>query len=434
LNEGAVAVLALLVVGWALISGVLARHNVTGPIVFSVAGFLLANPDWGPIAIDIDTAGVHTLAEVTLALVLFSDAARVNFSALRHDAGFPTRLLGIGLPLSMVLGGVLAALMFGDFSWALAGYVAATLAPTDAALSAQVINDQRVPRRLRRVLNVESGLNDGIATPLVTLTLALVAVEMGIEAESESAAANTALLDLALGTVAGIVLGTVGAVAINHASRRGWIVTGGRRLATLGLAVAAFTATVAMGGNGLIAAFVSGLAYGAALDKDAIEVEHAVILPELGGELLALVVWFLFGATLIPIGFAHLDVSVIGYALLSLTVIRILPVVLALVGAGLKRTSVLFVGWFGPRGLASVVFALLALEELGDGANEAVAVVAITVLLSVILHGVTSGPGGAIFSEEEVETDDHPEEEIRARASGFLDRRVRSGESAEPEQ
>ncbi len=434
MSEGAVAVVALLVIGWALVSGALARNNVTGPIVFSIAGYLLANPDWGPIAIDVETAGVHTLAEVTLALVLFADAARVNVSELRHDLSLPVRLLGIGLPLTLILGGVLAFLLLGDITWALAGYVGATLAPTDAALSAQVISDKRVPMRLRRALNVESGLNDGIATPVVALMIALAAGEMGIEAAGEPITASTALLDLALGALGGLILGFGGAIAINFASRRGWMLPGGRRLATLAVAIAAFTATVALGGNGLIAAFVAGIAFGGGLNKEIIEVERAVLLPELGGELLALVIWFLFGATLVPIGLAHADVGVIGYALLSLTLIRMVPVALSLVGTGIPRDSVLFVGWFGPRGLASVVFALLALEDLGEGANEAVAVVAITVLISVVLHGVTAGPAGRRFTEvgQAAAADSQPV--LRARTSGFLDRPGVSGESAEPEQ
>ena len=394
MTESAVSVIALLVLAWAVLSGALARHDVTGPLVFTVAGFLLAHPDWGPLTVNIETGAIHTLAEVTLALVLFSDAARVNVAELRRDVTLPLRLLGVGLPLTMVFGGLVAALLFGDFSWALVGYVAAALAPTDAALSVQVINDERVPLRLRRGLNVESGLNDGIVTPVVTLMLALAASQLGIQAESEAYVVGAALRELGLGLVTGLVLGLAGAAAINAAARHGWAATGGHRIATFAAAIAAFTVAVAIDGNGFIAAFVAGIAFGAVLDQELLEVEQAVELPELGGELLALIVWFLFGATLVPIGFDHLSVAVIGYALLSLTAIRMLPVVLSMAGSGLDRTSVLFMAWFGPRGLASVVFALLAIEQLGVQGEEAVAVVAMTVLLSVFLHGVTAGPAG----------------------------------------
>ncbi|HUG51148.1 MAG TPA: cation:proton antiporter, partial [Terrimesophilobacter sp.] len=178
MTESSFAVLVLVVLGWAVVSDRLARWNITGPLVFTVAGFLLGNPDWGPLPIDVDAPSIHLLAELTLALLLFSDAARVNVSKLRRDIRVPARLLGIGLPLSVLLGALAAAWLFGDFTWALAGFVGAALAPTDAALSAQVINDERIPSRVRRDLNVESGLNDGIVTPIVVFTLAVAASQL----------------------------------------------------------------------------------------------------------------------------------------------------------------------------------------------------------------------------------------------------------------
>ncbi len=180
MTESTIAVLALLVLGWAIVSGALARHDITGPFVFAVAGYVLANPDWGPLTVHVEAASVHVIAEVTLALVLFSDAARVNLAELRRDLAIPVRLLGIGLVLSVILGSVLAGWILGGFPWALAGFVGAALAPTDAALSVEVINDERIPLRLRRALNVESGLNDGIATPIVVFMLAVAASQLGI--------------------------------------------------------------------------------------------------------------------------------------------------------------------------------------------------------------------------------------------------------------
>jgi len=266
-TEPTFAVLLLLVLAWAVTSRLLARSNVTGAIVFAVAGYALANPDWGLLVVDVETPSIHLLAELTLALLLFSDAARVNVSQLRRDMAFPARLLGIGLPLSIILGSLLAAVMFDDLSWALAGFVGATLAPTDAALSAQVINDDRIPLRLRRVLNVESGLNDGIATPIVVFTLAVAASQLGTTGHDESAGGN-ALVDLVLGVVVGIVVGLGSARMIAAASRRQWIIPGGRRVATLAAALASFALAVALDGNGFIAAFVAGAAFGAGLPED----------------------------------------------------------------------------------------------------------------------------------------------------------------------
>ena len=403
-TEAGFAILMLLVLGWAVFSNLLTGVNITGALAFLTAGYLLGNPSWGPVTVDVDAPSVHLLAEVTLALLLFADASRVNVAQLRQDVAVPARLLGLGLPVSIILGSLTAALLFDDMSWAVAGFVGATLAPTDAALSAQVIEDERIPMRLRRALNVESGLNDGIATPIVVFTLAVVATDLGLEGHGHDGVAG-ALLELAWGVVVGLAVGLGSAVVIGFGSRRRWIAQGGRRMATLAAALTSFALAIALEGNGFIAAFVAGIAFGAALPKE-LDVGELGELPELMGELLALAVWFLFGAALLPVALDHFSVSTLAYALLSLTVIRMLPVALALARTGLDRPTVLFVGWFGPRGLASVVFALLAVEETDESSTmgQAIAVVALTVLLSVVLHGVSAGPLGRRYvrAEEEV--------------------------------
>src|SRR3954467_5808201 len=202
MTETTFAVLLVLVLAWAVTSRLLDRLNITGALAFAVAGYLLGNPTWGALTVDVQTTSIHLLAELTLALLLFSDAARVNVAQLRRDIYVPLRLLGIGLPLSILLGSLLAVSMFGDFSWGLAGFVGATLAPTDAALSAQVINDRRIPLRLRRALNVESGLNDGIVTPIVAFTLAVAATELGVGGGHSGG--GGALRQLATGLVVGL--------------------------------------------------------------------------------------------------------------------------------------------------------------------------------------------------------------------------------------
>lgn len=400
MSAAVLAVIGVLVFAWAVLSGALARHNVTGPLVFTAAGYLIANSDWGLLTVDVDTAVIHGVAEATLALVLFSDAARVNSGELRRDFGVPVRLLAVGLPLTILAGTLLAGWLFGGVAGGVALLVGASLAPTDAALSASVIEDDRIPLRLRRALNVESGLNDGIATPLVTVGLAAASATLVGATESESYEISSALRELGLGAVVGVAAGFLGAAAINGAARRDWIAPGGRRLAALGLAVAAFTLARAVEGNGFIAAFVAGLTYGAVLDRTRTDLDKSDELPELGGELLGLVVWFLFGAALVPLALSSLDLSMVLYALASLTVVRMVPVAIALIGSGLDRTSVLFMAWFGPRGLASVVFAVLALEELGEGnavTDRAIGAVVLTILLSVVLHGITAGPGGRAY-------------------------------------
>ncbi|MGE5211962.1 MAG: cation:proton antiporter, partial [Acidobacteriota bacterium] len=308
------------------------------------------------------------------------------------------------LPLSIALGGIVAGLMFDSFPWALAGFIGAALAPTDAALSVQVINDERVPMRLRRALNVESGLNDGIATPVVTFMLAVAASQLGLVADSPSTEAGAVIRQFGLGVVAGLVLGVGGALLINLSARRGWIGHGGRRIATLAIALGAFVAALEVDGNGFIAAFAAGIAFGAAMRVGPDELEQAGELTELGGELLALIVWFVFGAALLPVAFDHLEFEVVAYALLSLTIVRMVPVALCLIGSGLRRGDVVFVAWFGPRGLASVVFAILAIESLASSTliDDAVGVVAMTIAFSVVLHGATAALGGRHYAQSDV--------------------------------
>ncbi|MBL8777242.1 MAG: cation:proton antiporter [Acidimicrobiales bacterium] len=418
MTSAAVAVIGLLLFGWAMVSGALARHNVTGPLLFTAVGYLLGNGDWGLLDIDINTSVIHGIAEAALALVLFSDAARINGGELRRDLGLPVRLLALGLPLSILAGTLLAGLLFGGLAGGVALLVGAALAPTDAALSAQVIEDDRVPLRLRRALNVESGLNDGIATPLVSVALAAAAATLTGADHSQSWEVTAAIRELGVGALVGATLGVGGALLINVSARHDWIAPGGRRLAAFAMAATSFTLADALHANGFIAAFAAGLAYGAVLDRERTDLAKSAELPELGGELLGLIVWFLFGAALVPLAFASLDGAMVLYALLSLTVVRMVPVAIASLRSGLDGASIAFVAWFGPRGLASVVFAVLAVEELGEGSavtDRAIGAIVLTVLLSVALHGITARPGGRAYVRREQRTSAEPASEPRAR-------------------
>ena len=398
-----VALLAVLVFAWAVLSGVLARRNVTGPLVFAAAGYALGNPGWGPIHLDLDSSTIHLIAEVTLALLLYADASRVNLQELRRDKSVPLRLLGIGFPLSVLAGAILAAALF-DMPWGLAAFLGAALAPTDAALSLQVINDARIPLRLRRSLNVESGLNDGIATPVVSVALAVAASQLGVVGHSVTFELVSEIRALGVGLAIGAATGILGALAIGYAGQRHWIAPGGRRVSALALALVSFTTALAADGNGFIAAFVAGAAFGAVANREVIDLEHVIELPELLGEVLSLVVWFMFGAAVLPIAFAHASVQIALYTVLSLTFVRMVPVALSMFRSGLDRPSTLFVAWFGPRGLASIVFAILAVEELGESQSAvvtAIATIAATVAASVLLHGVTAGPGAVGYIRHE---------------------------------
>jgi NhaP-type Na+/H+ or K+/H+ antiporter len=264
--------------------------------------------------------------------------------------------------------------------------VATALAPTDAALGVPVVTNRAVPARVRRLLSVEGGLNDGIATPVVVLALAGAASAEGLEGSPGVAAA---LLDLVIGVGAGVAVAGTGGALLRWARHRRWVAEDFAGIAVLALALAAYAGALALGGNGFVAAFCGGLAFRALAGRRG---PAELAFTEQTGSLVSLLVWLGFGAVAAPAVLDHVGWATVGYAVLSLTVVRMVPVALALVGAGLDRDAVLFVGWFGPRGLASLLFALLALEELGSDADPAVAVIAVTVLLSVVAHGVTAGP------------------------------------------
>jgi NhaP-type Na+/H+ or K+/H+ antiporter len=373
-SESDLAIVAALVFAWGTLSARLERFDVTAPIVFVLAGVLLTR---GPLAVLSVTPApelVKGLAEATLVLVLFSDASRVGLRELRADAGLYARLLGVGLPLTIGLGTLLALALFGGMSIWLALLVGAALAPTDAALGAGMMVNPAVPARIRRLLNVESGLNDGIATPFV-----LVAIAGAQTAEQAHAAGpGKAVAELAVGLLIGVAVGGAGGWVVRLARQRGWAAEGFAGAAVLGLAICAYACALALHGNGAVGGRRAA---------------RLVPFVEETGALVSLLVWLAFGAVAVAAAVQSLTWQIVLYAVLSLTVIRMAPAAAALAGARLGRAAVVLVGWFGPRGLASVVFALLALEDIGQpAASQAVAVITVTVLLSVIAHGVTADP------------------------------------------
>ena len=371
-----------IIFGWCVLASRLQRAGLTAPIVFVAAGFLLAE-GLGILDLALEPHLVKVIAEVTLVWVLFADASRVRPSQFRRDLGLYGRLLGVGLPLTVALGTAAALVVLDVDVWA-ALLIGAALAPTDAALGATVMSDPAVPGKVRRALNVESGLNDGIATPIVLVAIAGVAATEGIAGvESPS----RAVLALVVGVLAGV--GGAGGAATRLARRRGWLSEELSGPAVLALALLAYTGALLVDGNGFVAAFVGGLVFGGVAGRGG---EKEVYFVEQSGAVASMASWLIFGALAVPVITDTWTPNVLGYAVLSLTVIRMLPVALALAGAGFDRFSVAFVGWFGPRGLASVVFALLAVEDLHEAGKDLVGVIAFTVLLSVLSHGFSGGP------------------------------------------
>lgn len=383
---------AAIVIGYGAVSKRLASTPVTAPMVIVAVGILLGPAGLAVLDIGFDEGGVRLLAEATLVLVLFVDATAIDVRRLTHEIALPLRLLAVGMPLTIALGAVVAWAMFDYGIWT-AALLAAVLAPTDAALGQAVVASPAVPLRIRDTLSVESGLNDGLALPLVTVLL-------GLAEEEEGTLAETGLLrvigeQVGWGLLVGIGVGLAGGWLIRRTVKRGWIDGLYRQLSTLALAVLAFALADVVGGNGFIAAFTAGVGFAWAAREAC---EHVADFAEDEGQMLALLTFLVFGATLAGPALEEASFAVLGYALLSLTVIRMLPVALALIGTGLDIRTVGFVAWFGPRGLASILFAVLVVEEGNlPLADDLVTIVTWTVLFSVYAHGLSARPAAVAY-------------------------------------
>jgi sodium/hydrogen antiporter len=388
-------ILGAVFIGYSLVAGRLERWSITAPMVFVAAGALIGEAGIGVLHVGLDTEVAKVVTELTLGVLLFADAATLRWRDLRLDPGLPARLLLIGFPLTVVAGTLTAGWLVPGLGWAAAALVASILAPTDAALGLGVFSDRSVPGRIRWALNVESGLNDGLATPLVTLFLAVVVSEVGAGPEDW---VTESLTDLGVAMVVAVVVGLGSGRLLVGARRRGWTSETSDRLAVMAIALVSHLAAVSVGGNGFVAAFAAGIFFAAATRARMVE---ATLFTEDIGLFLSFLVWSLFGAALVgPILTGPIDVSAIGYAILSLTLIRMVPVAIAMSGTGLRPSSTAFMGWFGPRGLASVVFTIIAFEALegsGLAVERLVEVATWTILFSVVAHGVTARPLAAAY-------------------------------------
>ena len=399
----AVLVVALVALAYAAVAARLGQWSVGAPLVFMAAGALAA-----PLVHD-GTPSAHSpsmqlVTEATLALVLFADASTVRLAQLGHDVGLPLRLLAIGLPLTVGLGALLGNVLLGAQTWAAAALLAAILAPTDAALSLPVVTNTAVPTRVRRMLNVESGLNDGIITPVVTVLLAVVAAEEDLQ----SGWATEAVRAVGVAVLVAVLVGGGGGLLLRLSADRGWTSEVSLELGVVALAVLSYVGAAWRGGNGFVAAFAGGLFFAAASGS---RFPGATGFTETVGVFLSYLVWAMFGAALVePVLRAGWDWRVAGYTLVSLTAVRMVPVALSLVGTGLRPATVAFVGWFGPRGLASVVFLTMAVDDLGLGTSSLlVRTATLTIAASVVLHGLSAGAFVSRYADSLKRHPDAPE-------------------------
>lgn len=385
----------LLLFIYSLVSRRLKQTIITAPVVFTlvgmIAGSLVPASQQGGISADI----FLRLAEIGLVLLLFTDASRTDLNVLRSIRNIPVRLLSTGMLLTIIMGAVAALLVFPNLSIWEAGILAAILAPTDAGLGQIIVNSPYVPLRIRQALNVEAGLNDGLSVPFLLFFMALAAAGAG----GHDASLTRFLVEqLGFGTLVGVGIGFVGGRMLGVASQKEWMTETFQQIGVLTLPVLCLVVSEAIGASMFIASFVAGLAVQLGFKEVS---NHSVEFSEQWGQLINLSVFFLFGL-LVARGWQEFTSASMLYAILSLTVVRMLPVAIALIGAGLSRASVLFMGWFGPRGLASIVLGLVYLEQETHLPGEPVIRVAVmsTVLLSVFAHGLSAMPGVNLYKRK----------------------------------
>jgi len=382
------AILSAFIFVYASLAGRLERTIINGAVVFFAFGLVFGSAGLGFLNLTVDREEMRVVAEFTLALVLFIDAANADLGVLKERIRIPRRLLLVGLPLTILLGFAVAVALFSELTLLEAAVLATMLAATDAALGKAVVTNKAVPVQVRESLNMESGLNDGICVPILFLFLAL-AVGAHTEDSTTGLALELFAEEIGIGAVVGIILTLIGALLLKECAKREWVTETWRQLPVVVLAVACFSVAQSVGGSGFIASFVGGLLFGwMAGDR-----RHGLLLAAEGtGDTLALLTWVAFGAIFIVRAAELLNFTVLLYAVLSLTVIRMVPVFLSLMGTGLRTDEKLFIGWFGPRGLASIVFGVIVLNSDLPGGSTIAAAVTCTIVLSVIGHGLSANP------------------------------------------
>lgn len=381
-------IMSALIIIYALMARPAQKANLTAPMLSLIAGAIIYLTGHGP---DVKTSQVHLVAEIALVLVLFHDASTVKLTQLRKDAGVCVRLLAIGFPMAVIITAGVVALLLPGLPGAAVLLIAAAITPTDAGLGAPTVLNPVVPLRTRRALNVESGLNDGLATPLVLVALSMLAAD---EQAAEPTVLQMGLVPVLLALAVSIPVALAVAWVLDRSREHHLSSRAGRMLVIVFTPLFLFALADAVGANIFIAAFVAGLTFGAA-STTINEEEHSTELLETASDLLGFVVWFLSGALLVIVFQDGIKWQWFLIALLSLTVLRMVPVAISLMGTGFGTPTVLFIGWFGPRGLATIVFGLLTVDELGGDSpyiRDITGVLGLIVLFSVFAHGLSASP------------------------------------------
>ena len=389
----ALVVIMAILLTWALVAGRLARWSITAPLAMVLAGVALTAGSNPVFRFDLETTSAEHAVEVVLAILLFVDATETPGGIVGREPRVTARLLGIALPLTLLTAlGVGFLLLPGTGFWLLA-VLATVVVPTDLGPAAALIRDRRVPARLRELLNVESGLNDGLVAPIFLFCLA------AAKAHDTRGVAIDALIDaipaVLVAIAVGASVGFVGGKLLSRSWTRHWTQPTALRLGVAALPLMTYGLAIVLHGNGFVAAFVAGALFGSATRELP---AYALNLAEDVGLLLSLVVWFIFGSVINQVVASGIGWRVVGYAILAVTVVRIVPVMVSLLGSTITRREALFIGWLGPRGLATIVFGLLAVIELtGADADLVADVMVATVLVSIVVHGLSYGPLAARY-------------------------------------
>jgi NhaP-type Na+/H+ or K+/H+ antiporter len=401
-----ITALAAFILAFGAISKRIQTTVITAPMIFVAFGLLISERGLGLVHGEIGSEFISIIAELTLILILFTDASRIDLRRLRHQHNIPIRLLGIGLPLTMLVGTLVAFAMFDVPNIWTAAILAVILAPTDAALGQAVVSSPKVPVRIRQALNIESGLNDGIALPFL---LFFVAVASAAERPDPAYWLRFGAAQIIRGPVVGIAVGYIGGKLVTWSEDKQWMADAFQKLAALGISLLAFGLAELVGGNGFLAAFCAGMIMGNFFSRACTRLYE---FAEAEGQLLTLATFTIYGALMVWPAFDHFNLTFALYAVLSLTLIRMIPVAISLIGLKLQARTTLFLGWFGPRGIASIIYGFIIIEEEGLlGQDIIFTIMVITVFFSVFAHGLTAAPAADRYGAhaETMKDEDMPE-------------------------
>jgi NhaP-type Na+/H+ or K+/H+ antiporter len=400
-DHRAILVIALVVLLYGYISRALSRFNISGPMMFTGIGLLLSPLAFNFTQVGINAGYITIIVEVALVLVLFSDAALLDLKLLKKSWEIPARLLFVGLPLTIISGAFVAQLIFPEEPTTYLILLALLLTPTDAALGKAVVSDPKVPKKIRSSINVESGLNDGIVFPILLTVVAM--ISSGLTQAEDNSWVVYVFEQIVFGALVGGTVGFLGTRLIMIAVKHNWMEPNYRNLIPIALAILSFYLAESLEGNGFIAAFFAGLYAGNTSEKTR---EHIEDFAETEGELFVLISFFLFGLAFVPATIDFVTWNVVVYALLSLTVLRMLPVMISLIGSKLDIATMAFIAWFGPRGVASILYVLIVAHEMGsiEGFETIYAVVTVTVLMSILAHGLSAQPFANLYAKNHKES------------------------------